>query len=70
MVAIANVATVFQRCKFCVERFKVEDLACLSGTLYSVISFRKSTSPQNRQLNIKISTSKQSVDYFVGELTF
>ena len=32
--------------------------------------FRKSTPPQNRQLNISISNSKNRVDNSVGELTF
>ena len=35
-----------------------------------LISFRKSTPPQKRQLNILIRNSNQSVDDFVGELTF
>ena len=48
----------------------VPTVAGLSDTMYLLISFRKSTSPQNRQLNILISTSKQLVDDFVGELTF
>jgi len=38
--------------------------------MYLLISFRKSTPPQNRQLNILVSDSKQKVDDFVGELTF
>ena len=37
---------------------------------YSLISLRKSTPPQNRQLNILISNSEQCVDDFVGGLTF
>ena len=32
--------------------------------------FRKSTPPQNSQLNISISNSKQQVDDFVNESTF
>ena len=32
--------------------------------------FGKSTPPQNRQLNILISNSKQQVDDVVGEVTF
>jgi len=31
----------------------------LSDTMYSLISFRKSTPPHNRQLDILISNSKQ-----------
>ena len=34
--------------------------------MYLLISFRKSTPPQNRQLNILISNSKQKVQNFVG----
>ena len=34
------------------------------------LSLKKSTLPQNRQLDISISNSKQEVDDFVGELTF
>jgi len=45
-------------------------LAFLSDTMYLLISFRMSTPPQNRQLNILIGNSKQYVDDFVGELTF
>ena len=33
-------------------------------------SFRKSTLPQNRQLNVSVSSSEQSVANFVGEFTF
>ena len=36
----------------------------------SLASFRKSTPPQTRQLHIPMSHSKQSVDDFVGKLTF
>ena len=42
----------------------------LSGTMYLSISFIKSTPPQNRQLDIMISNSKQVVDDLVVELTF
>ena len=35
------------------------DSALLSDKMYSIIGFRKSTSPQNRQLNILISNSEQ-----------
>ena len=35
------------------------NLTTLSDTMYLLISFRKSTPPQNRQLNILISNSKQ-----------
>ena len=45
-------------------------VAPVSDTLYSSISFRKSIPPQNRQLNVPISDSKQQVDDFVGDLTF
>ena len=38
----------------------------LSRTMYLLISFRKSTPPQNRQLNTSIGDSKQYVDNFVG----
>ena len=41
----------------------------LYDTLCLSISFRKSTPPQNRQLEFLISNSKQQVDDFVGELT-
>ena len=40
----------------------------LSDTPY--FHFRKSTPPQNRQLDISISDSKQEFDDFVGDLTF
>ena len=42
----------------------------LSHRMYSLIGFRKSTSTQNRTLDILISNSKQQIDDFVGELTF
>ena len=42
----------------------------LSHTMDSLLSFRKSTPSQNRQLDILISDSKQYVDDFVGGLTF
>ena len=38
--------------------------------MYLLMSFRKSTPTQNRQLNISISDSEQQVDDFVGKLTF
>ena len=41
----------------------------LSDTLHVLISFRKSTPTQNRQLDILISDGKHQVDEFVGELT-
>ena len=41
-----------------------------SDTLYLSVSFRESTPPQNRQLNISISDSEEQVDDFLGELTF
>ena len=44
--------------------------AHLSDTMHSLISFRKSTPPQNRQLKILINNSKRRVDDLVGELTF
>ena len=37
----------------------------LSDTMYLLIDFRKSTPPQNRQLDISISNSEQQVDDFV-----
>ena len=42
----------------------------LSERMYSLISFRKSTPPQNRHLNILTTNSKQWVDEFMAELTF
>ena len=41
-----------------------------SGTTYFLSSFRKSTAPQSRQLNILIIYSEQQVDDFGGELNF
>ena len=41
----------------------------LSHIMHSLITFRKSTPQQNRQINISISNSKQQVDDFVRELT-
>ena len=41
-----------------------------SDTMYWLISFRESTPPQNRQVNIVVSNNKQQVDDFVGGLTF
>ena len=49
---------------------RTERSAVLSHRMYLSISFRKSTPPQNRQLHILISGSKQYVADFVGELTF
>ena len=45
-------------------------MSTLSDTMYSLISFRKPTAPQNRHINILISDSDQRVDDYVGELTF
>ena len=45
-------------------------MANLSDTIDLLISFRTSTPPQNRQLDILVSNSEQQVDNFVGELTF
>ena len=45
-------------------------ISSLSDTIHLLISFRKATPPQNRQLNILISNAKQQVDDCVGELTF
>ena len=42
----------------------------LFDTMYLSISFRKSTPPKHRQLNIFIINSNQQVQNFVGELTF
>ena len=44
--------------------------ATLTDKIYSLISFRKSTPPQNSQLDVLISNSKQHVDGLVVELTF
>ena len=44
--------------------------AILSDAMYLFISSRKPTPPQNSQIHISISTSKQYIDDFVGELTF
>jgi len=41
-----------------------------SDTMKLLIDFRKSTSPQNRQVVILITDSKQQVDDFVGKLIF
>ena len=38
--------------------------------MYQFNGFRKSTPPQNRQLNVLTSRSKHEVDDVVGELTF
>ena len=38
-------------------------------TVYSLISFRKSTAPQNRQLDVLISNSQQQVNDLVGGVT-
>ena len=42
----------------------------LSHRMYLIISFRKSTPPQNRQLIIYYDRFKYQVDGLVGELTF
>jgi len=42
----------------------------LSDTLYQLNGFRKSTSPQNRQLIVLMGNSKQEGENIVGELTF
>ena len=44
--------------------------AVLSHRMYSSISFRKSTPPQNRQLKILLSNCKHQVEDLVGESTF
>ena len=41
-----------------------------SHTMCQLNCFRRSTPPQNRQLNVLISHRKQQVDDFVGELAF
>ena len=41
-----------------------------SDTMYLLISFRKSTPPQNLQLNALNSNSEQDGDDIWGELTF
>ena len=43
--------------------------APISDTVYYLICLRKSTPPQNRQLNIPIIKIQQQVDNFVGGLT-
>ena len=45
-------------------------LSRLADTMYLLLSVRESTAPQNRQLEISTSNSKQKVDDFLGELTF
>ena len=47
-----------------------ETPSILSDTMHLLISFRKQTHPQNRQLNILIGNREQGVDDFVGKLTF
>ena len=42
----------------------------LSDAMFLLISFRNSTPPQKRQLNILVSNGEQQFDDFVGELTF
>jgi len=42
----------------------------LSHTMHQFDGLRKSNPPQNRQIMVPISTSKQQVDDFVGESTF
>ena len=46
------------------------EMVTLSDRMYLLISFRKSTPPQNRQLNILISSYTEQVDGFGGGLTF
>ena len=41
----------------------------LSDTMYLLIGVRKATPPENRQLDILVSRSKEQVDDFVGVLT-
>ena len=56
LVALAR--SVLNHCKL-EEGFGIGDGAeILSDTMYLLISFRKSTPPQHRQLNILISNSK------------
>jgi len=45
-------------------------MGSLSHKMYLLISFRKSTPPQNRQLIVYYYQLKYQVDGFVGELTF
>ena len=47
-----------------------EACAILSATMYQSISFRKSSPPHDRQLDMLISNGKQQVDNYWGELTF
>ena len=42
----------------------------LPDTVYLFIAFRKSTLPDNRQLDISISNGEHYVDDVAGELTF
>ena len=42
----------------------------LSHRMYLLISLRKSTPPQNRQLIVENSSLKHEVDSFMGELTY
>ena len=54
----------------CPERGRAYSLlAILSHRKYSMIIFRKSTPPQNRQLIVHCSYLKYQVDDSVGELT-
>jgi hypothetical protein len=46
------------------------DLNDLSDAIYLLLSFRKSTPPHNRQLNVSISDRKRQVDDCTGDLTF
>ena len=57
------------------ELLSLPGLAVLSHIMYLLISFRRSAPPQNRQLIVLVSNSKQYVDDFMGddfmgELTF
>ena len=52
-----------RRARGCFRAWVVQGL---SDTMYLLISFRKSTPLQNRQLNICISNSKQQVKIFLG----
>ena len=45
-------------------------ITILSDTIFLLISFRKSTSPQDRQQDLSTSNSEQRVDDFMEELTF
>ena len=53
---------------FMSKRYYVQEVS--SDTMSLLISFRNSTPPQNRQIDILISNNKRWVDDFVEELTF